>query len=152
MKITIDNEVYTLNIEKAKECGALTRKDNRVRSWSDYMEKYNNSLAYRYCASQGKSISVDCQPIFIDQQLTSEDAEALWALSCLMKLHRDWVGNWTPKCDGVEEYYVIKKYYDKLEVECEWATSSFLTFPTQKDAEEFIACFKDLIEMCKNYI
>ena len=152
MEITIDNEVYTLGIEKAKECGALTRKDNRVKSWEEYLTKHKNSPVYLYEVSKDEVATLNTRPTFVEQQLTTKDAEAIWALSRLMKLRRDWVGDWEPKFNGEEECYVIRRCWDKLEVECELATGSFLTFPTEEDAVLFLKYLWDLIEMSKNYI
>lgn len=140
MEITIDNEVYTLSIEKAKECGALTRKDNRVRSWEEYLTKHKNSPTYIYEVSD------------IEQQLTTKDAEAIWALSRLMKLRRDWVGDWEPKCDGITKHYAIEYSKYQFSVTNFYNVHKFLSFPTKEDAALFLKCFRDLIEMCKNYI
>ena len=43
MEIKIDNEVYTLDIEKAKELGVISKKDTRVKSWEEYLIKHKNS-------------------------------------------------------------------------------------------------------------
>ena len=141
MEITIDNEVYTLSIEKAKECGALTRKDTRVKSWEEYLTKHKNSPTYLY------------EELFEQaQQLTYKDAEAIWALSRLMKLRRDWVGDWDPEYDGVTAYYAIEYCKDQFIITNFYTMSTFLSFPTKEDAALFLKCFRGLIEMCKNYI
>lgn len=152
MEITIDNEVYTLSIEKAKECGALTRKDNRVKSWEEYLTKHKNSPAYLYEVSKDEVVTLNTRPTFIEQQLTTKDAEAIWALSRLMKLRRDWVSDWEPKCDGVTTYYAIEYTRDQFIITNFYTMSTFLSFPTKEDAALFLKCFRDLIEMCKNYI
>lgn len=144
MEITIDNKVYILSIEKAKECGALTRKDTRVKSWEEYLTKHKNSPAYIYEDSE--------DDVMVFQQLTTKDAEAIWALSRLMKLRRDWVGDWEPKCDGVTTYYAIEYVRDQFIVANFYSIPRFLSFPTKEDAALFLKCFRDLIEMCKNYI
>lgn len=152
MEITIDNEVYTLSIEKAKECGALTRKDNRVKSWEEYLTKHKNSPAYLYEISKDEVVTLNTRPTFVEQQLTTKDAEAIWALSRLMKLRRDWVGDWEPECDGVTTHYVIEYVKDQFVVANFYSIPRFLSFPTKEDAALFLKCFRDLIEMCKKYI
>lgn len=154
MEIKIDNEVYTLDIEKAKELGVISKKDTRVKSWEEYLTKHKNSPAYSYNASKGEIETFTTKPTSMEQQLTSKDAEAIWAISRLMKLRRDWVGDWNPEDNILSQrcYYAIIRVEDELFIDYLSMRGSLLTFPTSKDAKEFMTCFKDLIEMCKYYI
>ena len=114
MKITIDNEVYTLDIEKAKKYGALIKKDNRVKSWEEYLIKHKNSPAYSYNDFKGEiEVFTTNNPTSMEQQLTSKDTEVIWAISCLMKLRRDWVGNWDHiNLNGlIMLLYILKEKY-----------------------------------------
>lgn len=84
----------------------------------------------------------------MEQQLTSKDAEVIWAISRLMKLRRDWVGNWDHiNLNG--SYYAIVYSEGKICIHEYSVVNAFLTFPTKKDAIEFLKCFENLIEMCK---
>ena len=153
MEIKIDNEVYTLDIEKARELGVISKKDTRVKSWEEYLIKHKNSPAYSYNASKDEiEVFTINKPTSLEQQLTSKDAEVIWAISRLMKLRRDWVGDWEPEHNDKKCYCAIIRVEDELYIDYLTCRGSLLTFPTSKDAEEFLTCFNDLIEMCKYHI
>ena len=46
--ITLEGKEYQLDIKQAKELGILKEKDNRVRSWEEFKEKYGEAVAYEY--------------------------------------------------------------------------------------------------------
>ena len=79
MTIKLEGKEYQIDIEQAKELGLLKEKDNRVKSWEEFKEKYSNQVVH-YTAAQ----------------LTVEEAKALAAFSKLLKLRRDWIGEWEP--------------------------------------------------------
>ena len=151
MEIKIDNEVYTLDIEKAKELGVISKKDTRVKSWEEYLIKHKNSSAYSYNAYKGETETYTTKPTSMEQQLTNKDAEAIWALSRLMKLRRDWVGDWEPNAEG-DSYYAIFRNEHNITIGAFKCTGHFLTFPTKEMVQEFREYFCDIIEMCKQYI
>lgn len=168
MEIKIDNENYTLDIEKAKELGLLKKSNSKCKSYNDFVEKYMNKPCFFSAFHRYQSIySVDLEksfknhPIFMNvatspmgclEQLTDKDALAIFMLAHLMRLRHDWVGDWEPKCDGVTEHYAIEYSKNQIIVTNYYTVSRFLSFPTKEDATLFLKCFRDMIEKCKMYI
>ena len=127
MEIKIDNENYTLDVEKAKELGLLKKNYSKCKSCNDFVEKYMNKPCFFSAFHRYQSIySVDLEksfknhPIFMNvaaspmgclEQLTEKDALAIFILAHLMRLRRDWVGDWEPNAEG-DLYYAIFRGYE----------------------------------------
>lgn len=62
-----------------------------------------------------------------------------------------WLDGWKPKWD-ISEKWCIRLYKNELHVGLCTDISRFLTFPTREMAEEFLKCFRDLIELAKDLI
>ena len=87
---------------------------------------------------------------------TKEDAEGILALIQLTRLHDEWVGDWQPNLDKSSQilagYSVAYKGYMGFGIINNFYIHSLLCFPTQEMAQEFLDCFKDLIEKAKRFI
>ena len=132
----------TLTLDKAKEwykkggelkeiaLQAFTEKELNPlpRSWDEFCRKYEFScLSIRYSNF----------PLKYD------------ALIKLEQLRDCWRKGWVPTPG--ESYYVIKLGFKGLDV-YRFCTVEFLSFPTREMAEEFLKCFKDLIEQAGDLI
>lgn len=97
------------------------------RSWEDYC-KYNSTLttSFSSCAKYDAFVKLE-------------------------HLRDCWLGGWTPKWDTSEKW-CIRLYKNQLHVGLCTDISRFLTFPTKEMAEEFLKCFRDLIEVARNLI
>ena len=62
-----------------------------------------------------------------------------------------WLDGWKPKWD-VSQKWCIRLYKNELHVGLCTDISRFLTFPTREMAEEFLKCFRNLIELAKDLI
>ena len=62
-----------------------------------------------------------------------------------------WLDGWKPKWDASQKW-CIRLYKNQLHVGLCTDISRFLTFPTREMAEEFLKCFRDLIELAKDLI
>lgn len=146
--IILEGKEYQLDIEQAKKLNLLKEKDNRVKSWKEFIEKYQNEYGYFYAANKNKI----CQTVFpipIADQLTPHEAKAIAAFSKLLKLRRDWIGEWEP--DFTKDNINWAIYCRSNNVVVNWATrlSHPLSFPTEQMAREFLETFHDLIEDAK---
>ena len=88
INIKLEGKEYQINIEQAKKLNLLKEKDNRVRSWEEFKEKYNNIEGYTYITISDTIINHD-SPTNTPNQLTPHEAKALAAFSKLLKLRRD---------------------------------------------------------------
>ena len=152
-KVTINGVEYNLDLEKAKEFGILEEKDTKCKSWDEFLEKYAYKIGFYFDEANG-NIEKTVNPIAFDEQLTEEETNAMVAFSKLLKLRRDWVGNWNPvwNNNNYDIKYCVKFVSNTLCIR-PWETCSHsFSFPTEKMAEEFLKCFKDLFEQCKYLI
>ena len=145
--ITLEGKEYQLDIEQAKKLGLLKEKGSRVKSWEDFAKKYDTA----YIVNETSAFPIEANVFCTGSQLTVHEAKALAAFSKLLKLRRDWIGEWEPDWKNGEQ----KKYVLEC-IEC-WGIRIYiqgtyrrnLSFPTQQMAREFFDTFRDLIEEAK---
>jgi cyclopropane fatty-acyl-phospholipid synthase-like methyltransferase len=150
--ITLEGKEYQLDTEQAKKLNLLKEKDNRVKSWEEFKEKYKSNIAYGFVDLLG----VEKFPGGISStrnQLTPHEAKALTAFSKLLKLRRDWIGEWEPNWKDMNTSYGViwvNKNEPQANTSCVLARS--LSFPDYKMAQEFLETFHDLIEEAKTLL
>lgn len=86
---------------------------------------------------------------FKDIMPSKKSAEAHLAMMQLEQLRDCWRQDWKPTPGDTN--YVIKFGFNGLDIYC-FCTVEFLSFPTKKMAEEFLKCFRDLIEKAGDLI
>ena len=132
----------TLTLDKAKEwynkggelkeiaLQAFSEKELNPlpRSWEEFCKQGNPIASWRY------NIPIKYETLFKLEQLRN----------C-------WWGNWKPTWDGSTKY-AIKRNCNEISIIRTYNTSSFLVFPTREMAEEFLECYKDLIEKAGDLI
>ena len=147
--ITLEGKEYQLDIEQAKKLNLLKEKDNRVKSWKEFELKYSKRTGYywhTFCNNLVESVV----PTSTNEQLTPHEAKALAAFSKLLKLRRDWIGEWEPDWNKpYADKFIIYGYLNKVGVCNSTTTSASLSFPSNQMAEEFLQTFYDLIEEAK---
>lgn len=146
--IILEGKEYQLDIEQAKELGLLKEKDNRVKSWKEFIEKYQNEYGYFYAANENKVVQA-VFPIPVADQLTPHEAKALAAFSKLIKLRRDWIGEWEPNWGKRSEKFILYRSENSVCTCSTLTTAGGFSFPTNEMASEFLATFHDLIEDAK---
>jgi hypothetical protein len=113
--ITLEGKEYQLDIEQAEKLGLLKEKDNKVRSWEEFKEKYRYKYGYYY--NENENDFLKSSSISMGEQLTPHEAKAIAAFSKLLKLRRDWIGDWNPDyCNSDERKYCIEVYQNKFYV------------------------------------
>ena len=143
--ITLEGKEYLLDIEQAEKLGLLKEKDSRVKSWDEFTKKYDKA----YIVNETSAFPIEANVFCTQSQLTVHEAKALAAFSKLLKLRRDWIGEWEPVWNDVSTKYGVSYYGGKLSI-LEWcSTSCALIFPTKQMATEFLEAFRDLIEEAK---
>lgn len=147
--IILEGKEYQLDIEQAKKLNLLKEKNNKVKSWSEFKEKYSGSKGY-YWSSYYNNLEETCSLLITNEQLTSHEAKALAAFSKLLKLRRDWIGEWEPDWTNYNTYNFIISHVNKdIKVNTRNVSASSLSFPTEQMAKEFLETFRDLIEEAK---
>lgn len=150
-EIIINGVEYNLDLEKAKELGILEEKDQRCKSWEEFKLKYKKKKGFIYDDVNKNILTVD-DPYLNNEQLTGDEAIAIQAFSKLLKLRRDWIGDWEPNWHNTETKYCISVCGTHISVNSFCSIQQTFSFPTKEMAKEFLGCFKDLFEQCENLI
>ena len=146
--VVLEGKEYLLNVNQAEKLGLLKQKDNKVMSWNEYIKKYLGTHGYSYNMNANMITHSDT-PIYTADQLTKHEAKALAAFSQLLKLRRDWVGEWEPDWEDSSPKYIIQVWKNHICFEIELNANAALSFPTEKMVKEFLETFRDLIEEAK---
>ena len=129
--LTLNGKEYLLDIEQAEKLGLL--KEKKVKSWDEFKEKYSAQGFHN-----------------MGTQLTLRESYALEAFSKLLKLRRDWIGEWEPDWENDKtEYYVIECIGNTIRMYPQRIYSRNLSFPTKQMAHEFLETFRELITEAK---
>ena len=147
--IILNGKEYHFDIEQAEKLGLLKEKDSRVKSDVEFVKKYCGVCGYSYNITANMMTRSET-PIYTSDQLTPHEAKAIAAFSKLLKLRRDWIGEWDPDWSNTNVGYGII-WLNKNEVKANTSyTIAFpLSFPDYKIAKEFLETFRDLIEEAK---
>lgn len=147
--LMLNGKEYQLDIEQAEKLGLLKEKDNRVKSEVEFVKKYCGICGYSYNIT-ANMITRSETPIYTADQLTPHEAKAIAAFSKLLKLRRDWIGEWEPDWeDSKIKCYVLECIENEVKIYPQWIYSRNLSFPTKQMAQEFLETFRDLIEEAK---
>lgn len=146
--VILEGKEYQLDVGQAEKLGLLKEKDNRVRSWEEFKEKYRTRYGYFYEVHERNALKT-ASPISIGDQLTSHESKALVAFSKLIKLRRDWIGGWEPDWEDKSPKYLIHVWRNHICFEVERNNSAALSFPTEKMAKDFLETFRELITEAK---
>ena len=123
------------------------------RSWEEFCR--NNPVQVGECWLENcdeirkKELSTNEARIYKNWIPSRKSAEAHLAMIQLEQLRDCWRRGWVPTPG--ESYYVIKLGFKGLDV-YRFCTVEFLSFPTREMAEEFLKCFRDLIEKAGDLI
>lgn len=175
----MEKERYiTLTLEKAKEwykkggelkeiaLQAFTERElNPIpRSWEEFCENNpiqdheafinyvsSNITICKECAGSGLGVWKRKPEKDRCKCVSQKSAEAHLAMMQLEQLRNCWRQGWEPIWD-ISEKWCIRLWGNELSVGITTNISRFLTFPTKEMAEEFLKCFKDLIEVAKDFI
>lgn len=150
-KVTINWVEYNLDLEKAQELGVLEREDTKCKSWENFTVKYYKKQGFYYDDINMKLELINT-PIKATEQLTENEAVAIQAFSKLLKLRRNWIGNWDPDWCVSKTKYCIIVVSNCLTIACFRSDHHTFSFPTKEMAQEFLESFNDLFNQCKNIL
>lgn len=132
------------------------KENTKPRSWEEYCK--NNEYKEVWYVNEDSNIGgchLMCRPISKDKNTlpTKELAKAFLAMMQLMSLRQAWIGYWKPDWDneGIIKW-CIEYRNNKAYIYDYCSTAHSLSFPTKEMAEDFMNCFKDLLEIAKPLI
>ena len=146
---------YVIDKENSTNTNIVLKliEPTRVRTWEEYCEKMRSKTSY-YPDKNYYTITSShfgSMPI-VSEFDNKEDAEAFAALSKLLKLRKDWVGEWKPDWGKDSKKYIIYNYANAVSKGIVLNTVSHLSFPTEEMRDEFFECFEDFLEQAKTLI
>lgn len=127
---------------------------SRPKTWEEYCKKMEGKSSYVFADSTNKICSSRFigEP-FLAQFEDKEDIEAFVALSKLLKLRKEWIGDWKPKwANDYQKKYIICNYSDIVAKDTVITAAHCLSFPTPEMRDEFYNCFRDYLEQAKDLI
>lgn len=145
-------EGYELDKEQSNERQVVLRKieDKRVSSWEDYCELMKGKdSCFVDMNGNVRSSHFLAAPI-VEEFEDKEDAVTFAAFSRLLKLRKNWVGNWKPDWKNIAQIkYTIKVEENEIVDRSTNTNSCALSFPTVEMRDEFFDTFRDLLEIAK---
>ena len=148
-------EGYVIDKENSTNTNIVLKliEPTRVRTWEEYCEKMRGKTSYY----PDKNYYIITPSHFGPMPIVSEfedkeDAEAFAALSKLLKLRKDWVGEWKPDWGKDSKKYIIYNYANAVSKGIVLNTVNYLSFPTEEMRDEFFECFEDFLEQAKTLI
>lgn len=166
LKIQIP-EGYEIDKEKSTfEKIVFKKKDNKPRNWGAYCNNFKGELFYFGNRNSIESvIANDGMSYMAKDYLPSKElAEAFIAMMQIMSLRHDWIHKWSVdngmtkdwkpdwKNGHMNKYCITNVYNKNICVDIYICTIKSLSFPTWEMAEDFMNCFKDLLEIAKPLI
>ena len=129
-----------------------------VKSWDEFCEQ-NRKVNCEYYINTGSQIHT-CIGSFRDSEgdknllATKEDVEAFLALIQLKRLRDQWweALDWKPDYADASCKYTIIVDRNAIHISTTITYQRVLVFPTKEIAEDFIICFRDLINKAKRLI
>lgn len=148
--IEIDGKSYLIDIEKAKEQGLLKEKNNKPRSWEEFVKlHYSEDIVRGFSAT---AFDYRQNPLY-NRFNTANEAKAFCALGKLIQLRDAWLGDWKPDWSEDKAKYYIHIYDNKI---CIGGYSNYwqqtFAFPTKEMANDFLETFRNLIEEAKMFL
>lgn len=161
----------TLTLEKAKEwykkggelkeiaLQAFTKKELNPlpRSWDEFCDNYPVKRSEAMIACD--CTIVDCSEIegkrdceFKDVMPSKQSAEAHLAMMQLEQLRNCWCNGLEPDWNDYKQSKYCIVHSKEFKIHILYETRRFLSFPTKEMAEEFLECFRDLIEQARDLI
>lgn len=124
-------------------------ENQRARTWEEYCKKMEGKDSY---IAQVNGIVSSSQFLFVPyltEFANKEDAIAFIAFDKLIKLRRDWIGDWKPDWTKTKYKFSIITKSNNVCQGINTTLSRSMSFPTAEMRDDFLDCFKELLEIAK---
>ena len=145
LKIQIP-EGYCIDESKSTfEKIVFKKKDTKPRSWEEYEKMVLKDMGYKDSSTDTISIIF---PGLFTKVSNYKFLQEHTAFIKLCMLRKAWIGDWKPDWKDSTNWCIIFRM-GVLEVDFFNYTAHPLSFQTEEIAEDFMNCFKDLLEVAK---
>ena len=148
-------EGYEIDKEQSADSQIVLRKieNKKASSWNKYCEKMKGKSSYYLLDLDNgpRASKFDHSPV-LSEFKDMEDVKTLAAFSKLLKLRKDWIEDWKPNWNDNTYKYQIITHRQQLSTISDMYSSHPMTFPTPEMRDDFLDCFKDLLEQAKTLL
>ena len=160
LKITIPEgqEIDWQESAKQEKIVFKKKEDTKPRSWEEYCKLQASKHAKGYFTDRNAYITETnwatmANPLMWRSMFPSKElCNASRAMAQLMSLRQSWIENWEPDWSDDCLKHCIIYFCNKIDIDTHCSIGCPLSFPTREMAEDFITCFKDLLEIAKPLI
>lgn len=145
-------EGYEIDKEKSNERKIVLKKieDKRANSWKEYCDMMKGKDSYVVDKYGNVHTTNFSEAPVVGEFEDKEEAQVFAAFSRLIKLRKNWVGDWKPDWKNSGEVkFAICAAENRIVTGTCYCTSRPLSFPTEEMRDNFLDTFKDLLEIAK---
>lgn len=145
-------EGYELDKDQSTETKVVLKKieyNKRADSWKEYCDMVKGKDSY-VVDMYGNIRTTK----FSDAPVTGEfedkeETRIFDAFSRLVKLRKNWVGDWKPDWKSGDSTFIIVNIMNSIKSRETCSVNSPLSFPSEELCEAFVDTFRDLLEQAK---
>ena len=144
-------EGWEIDKEKSNDKQIVFKKieDKRANSWKEYCDMMKGKDSYVVDKYGNVHTTNFSEAPVVGEFEDKEEAQVFAAFSRLLKLRKNWVGDWTPDWTNDESKYTIINEGNLFVSSLNVAVSSPMSFPTEEMRDEFAETFTDLLVIAK---
>ena len=144
-------EGYELDKEQSTETKVVLKKieDKRANSWKEYCDMMKGKDSYVVDMYGNVRTTNFSDAPTVGEFEDKEGARVFAAFSRLLKLRKNWVGDWKPDWTCSDPTFIIVNSRGNVNDGASYHASSPMIFPTEEMRDDFLATFKDLLEQAK---
>lgn len=144
-------EGYEIDKEQSNERKIVLKKieEKRANSWKEYCDMMKGKDSYVVDMYGNVRTTTFSDAPVVGEFEDKEGARVFAAFSRLIKLRKNWVGDWKPDWESGNPNFIIVNKRNNIEDGVGYYVSSPMIFPTAAMRDEFHATFKELLEIAK---
>ena len=147
-------EGYEIDKEKSNERKIVLKKieDKRANSWKEYCDMMKGKDSYVVDKYGNVHTTNFSEAPVVGEFEDKEEAQVFAAFSRLLKLRKNWIGDWKPDWTNDESKYTIINEGNLFVSSLNVAVSSPMSFPTEEMRDKFAETFTDLLVIAKPFL
>ena len=147
-------EGWEIDKEKSNDKQIVFKKieDKRANSWKEYCDMKKGKDSYVVDMYGNVRTTTFSDAPVVGEFDNKEEARVFAAFSRLIKLRKNWVGDWKPDWTNDESKYTIINEGNSFVSSLNVADSCPMSFPTEEMRDKFAETFTDLLVIAKPFL
>ena len=147
-------EGWEIDKEKSNDKQIVFKKieDKRANSWKEYCDMKKGKDSYVVDMYGNVRTTTFSDAPVVGEFDNKEEARVFAAFSRLIKLRKNWVGDWKPDWTNDESKYAIINEGNSFVSSLNVAVSCPMSFPTEEMRDKFAETFTDLLVIAKPFL